>query len=509
MEKSDSMVSVDKTHNESTIKTKGNKKMEKIIEKVTSKYSQDPKTKKIEKVAAYVRVSTQEQKLHGLSLDAQKQKLQEYADKHGLKIVEWYIDEGVSGRKLIRRRPELQRMIHDAEEGNFDRIIFIKLDRFFRSIAEYHECMKLIDPVIWTATEEKYDLSTANGRAFVNMKLTIAELEADQTGERIDLVNEYKVKTGQPLTGSVPFCLTILQVGDRKRIVKNPETADIMEDLLKHIWTHQSKSKAVKYINAKYNMDMAQPSLTKLLKNTMLYGEYRGNPNYITEENRYMTKAEFDKMQNMLKRQVKDNSTKHDYIFSGLIKCPECGKLLKGTMFTGKTAKGERIRYYKYRCQKHSLRGTCSYNKVVNEVTVEKLMLENIESILEDAKIKSAEIVESIPENNEMEIKELQAELDRLNYSWQKGRIKDVEKYDREYDELTEKIEAAQNKQVEIVKQDFSKAEAALADGWKSIYETLDNSHKRAFWRSFIESIEIDWSGHRQRDKRITRINFF
>lgn len=483
--------------------------MKKVIEKVVGQYSQDPVTRKIERVAAYVRVSHQEQKLHGLSLDAQKQKLQEYADKHGLKIVGWYMDEGVSGRKLIRRRPELQRMIHDAQEGKFDRIIFIKLDRFFRSIAEYHECMKLIDPVIWTATEEKYDLSTANGRAFVNMKLTIAELEADQTGERIDLINEYKVKTGQPLSGSVPFCLKIVQVGDRKRIVKNPETADIMEDLLQHIWTHQSKSKTIKYINAKYGMDMTQPALTTLLKNTMLYGEYRGNPNYLTEENRYMTKEEFDKLQNMLKRQVKDNSTKHDYIFSGLIKCPECGKLLKGTVFVNKAANGKKITYYKYRCQKHSMRGTCNYNKVINEITIEKLMLENIESLLEEARIRSAEIVEAVPENNEMEIKELQAELDRLNYSWQKGRIKDAEKYDKEYDELTEKIEAAQQKHTEVIKHDFSKAEAALETGWNAIYETLDNAHRRAFWRAFVESIEIDWSGHRQRDKSITRVNFF
>ena len=136
-------------------------------------------------------------------------------------------------------------------------------------------------------------------------------------------------------------------------------------------------------------------------------------------------------------------------------------------------------------------------------------MLENIEAILEDTRIRSAEISESAPENNEMEIKELQAKLDPLNYSWQKGRIKDVEKYDREYDELTAKIEAAQQKHVEVIKQDFSKAEAALAGDWKAIYEALDNTHRRAFWRSFVESIEVDWSEHRQRDKRITRVNFF
>ena len=42
--------------------------------------------KRIEPVAAYIRVSTTEQKLHGLSLDAQKMKLKEYVKKHNMKI---------------------------------------------------------------------------------------------------------------------------------------------------------------------------------------------------------------------------------------------------------------------------------------------------------------------------------------------------------------------------------------------------------------------------------------
>ena len=85
-------------------------------------------TEYIEEVAAYVRVSTAEQKMHGLSIDSQKDKLREYADNHNMKIVDWYIDEGVSGRKPISKRPELQRMVQDAERGRFKRIIFIKLD---------------------------------------------------------------------------------------------------------------------------------------------------------------------------------------------------------------------------------------------------------------------------------------------------------------------------------------------------------------------------------------------
>lgn len=477
-----------------------------IKDYVASNFSQNPKTKKIERVAAYIRVSHQEQKLHGISLDAQKDKLKEYAEKHGLKIVEWYMDEGVSGRKLIKRRPELQRMIHDAAEGKFDRIIFVKLDRFFRSVAEYHECMKQIEPVLWTATEEKYDLTTANGRAFVNMKLTIAELEADQTGERINLVNDYKIKTGQPLTGSRQLPWVIAQAGERKKVVKNPEVVHIVEDMIQHIWTHQSKRATVHYINNKYNLGLDYDMVSRILKNTMLYGEYRGNPNYLSPEDRYMTKEDFVKMQSFITRQVKENSTKRDYIFSGILLCPKCGTRLKGTIMTNKNKQGHVYRYKKYRCSKHALNRTCDYNKTVNENVLERLLIQNIEQYLEDAKIRNAEVIESNPVNNEIELAELQAELDRLNYAWRKGRLKDADKYDKDYDELIEKIEAAQEKHVEIVKQDFSRAEAALSGDWKTLYNALDDAHKRAFWRSFIESIEVDWEG---KEKKISRVNFF
>ena len=460
---------------------------------------------KIERVAAYIRVSTQEQKLHGLSLDAQKMKLTDYAEKHNMKIYDWYMDEGVSGRKLIKNRPELQRMIIDAEAGLFSRIIFIKLDRFFRSVAEYHECMKRIEPVLWTTTEEEYDLSTANGRMLVNMKLTIAELEADQTGERIDLVNDYKVQTGQPLSGSVKFPWMIVKVDGRKKIVKNPETIEMTEDLLQHVCTHQSKRAAVIYINTKYGTSHSYCTIDRLLKDPLLHGEYRDNPNYLSPEDCYMTKEDFLKMQGFLKRQVKKNTAVRDYLFSGLITCPCCGRILKGTISSQVTSNGNRKRYKKYRCQNNLYKGTCEFNKVINENVLEKKLLANIEGYLDDARIRSAEIEEAIPQLPKNKVEDIQSEIDRLNYSWQKGRIK-ADKYDKDYDALMAKLEEAKAEVVEVEKKDFSNAEAALAGGWKEIYDALDDAHKRAFWRSFIESIEIEWTTE---VKRITKINFY
>ncbi len=460
----------------------------------------------VELVAAYVRVSTQEQKLHGISLDAQKAKLKKYAEDHNMKIVEWYMDEGVSGRKLIKNRPELQRMIQDAEKGKFERIIFIKLDRFFRSVAEYHECMKRITPVVWSTTEEEYDLTTANGRMLVNMKLTIAEMEADMAGERIRIVNEYKVQTGQPLVGdpSQPFGFKVAidEKTGRKKVIRDPEVEDALRDTIAYYLRHQSRKKALIYLNTKYNAGIAYKALKALFANTMLYGEYRGNPSYCEA---YIDKETFDRIQEITTRNIKmhtDGEARH-YLFSGLLLCPECGCKLKGTI-SSEEKKGTRYKYKRYRCPQNALNHRCTYNKSFSENAFERLMLAEIEQHLENAKIRSVEITDAqaviIPK---YDIDDIHTQIDRLNYSWQTGKIRTVEKYEAEYAELLEKLEEAEAERKEVPVKDFSHIEAVLHEGWKAIYNNLDDAYKRAFWRSFIKSIETNW------EKTIERVNFF
>jgi hypothetical protein len=69
-----------------------------------------------------------------------------------------------------------------------------------------------------------------------------------------------------------------------------------------------------------------------------------------------------------------------------------------------------------------------------------------------------------------------------------------------------QKLEAAEAEQEKVVAKDYSKIEAILQDGWKGIYNNLDEAHRKAFWRSFIRSIEIDWKTEK---KVVTKVNFF
>jgi DNA invertase Pin-like site-specific DNA recombinase len=455
------------------------------------------------RIACYIRVSTQEQKLHGISLDAQRDKLREYAEKHGLKIVGWYEDEGISGRKLIKHRPALQRMLRDAQAGKFDRIIFIKLDRFFRSVAEYHECMKMIEPVVWTATEEKYDLATANGRAFVNMKLTIAELEADQTGERIDLVNEYKVKTGQALTGKQNqlYGYTVQKIDGFKRVVKDAEKSHIVDDYINHFLTHNNKRQAYLYIKDKYNLDIEYKNISKILTDTKLYGHFRGNDNYITDP--YVDKATFDKIQELLGRNLKRPPTNRTYLYSGLIPCPHCGRLMSGK-FTKNTKILKRsnnatysIEYHSYRCNNHNTNAICDFNKQVNEAKIEKYLLSNFNDFV-SATITEASVLDNRADvDNELinkQIKSVKGEMGKLKRMYRKEDIDEAE-YDEEMEILKNELKVLEDKLIPMEERDLSIYEELVKSDWKDLYNVLNKENKRAFWRKYIKAIELNSNG--------------
>ena len=69
----------------------------------------------MQRVALYIRVSTEEQAINGNSIETQRQALIEYAKKNNYKIIDYYIDDGFTATSL--KRPNLQRLLNDIREG--------------------------------------------------------------------------------------------------------------------------------------------------------------------------------------------------------------------------------------------------------------------------------------------------------------------------------------------------------------------------------------------------------
>ena len=77
--------------------------------------------------AIYCRVSTEEQATEGFSIHAQKDKLTKYAESNDWDIVDYYVDDGISGKNLTDRK-EVSRLIEDVKKG--------KINNVFQSVSD-------------------------------------------------------------------------------------------------------------------------------------------------------------------------------------------------------------------------------------------------------------------------------------------------------------------------------------------------------------------------------------
>ena len=95
--------------------------------------------------ALYDRVSTDLQVKDGLSLEAQRYALTNYAISHGYEIVDYYTDEGITSRKNMQNRKELVRLLNNVKADKIDLILVTKLDRWFRNIKDYHNTQAILE----------------------------------------------------------------------------------------------------------------------------------------------------------------------------------------------------------------------------------------------------------------------------------------------------------------------------------------------------------------------------
>ena len=82
------------------------------------------------RVALYIRVSGEEQKMHGLSLEAQQERLEKFARERGWLISGIYIDAAKTARKHLHKRTEFQRMIEAVKRNEVDILLFCRLVSF-------------------------------------------------------------------------------------------------------------------------------------------------------------------------------------------------------------------------------------------------------------------------------------------------------------------------------------------------------------------------------------------
>ncbi len=432
------------------------------------------------RVAIYTRVSTEEQHINGLSLLAQRQALEEYASRMKYNIVDYYADEGISARKAMRYRKELLRLLEDVKLGKVDMILVTKLDRWFRNIKDYNTTEEILtrNKCYWKTIFENYDSSTANGQMVINIMLSVNQAECDRTAERIKAVFDYKRSQGHITSGRIA-CYGYKSTGTH--IIKDEATKVIVKDMFDYYLKTLNKKDTYAYLRSKYDKSLLPPIPTykKLFKREQFIGTVQGIKGACEP---YVTEEQWNIIQST---RGAGGIAKYDYIFSGLIKCPCCGKNMSGYVSQNRKPTGKIYYYRKYRCDMQLRdKEICTFKGTYTEGVIERYMKENVSLMLlehlapnvrNQANTKPAE-----------DITLLQEELDRLNMMYQKNRIS--ESY---YEEQYALIEDKMNK-IEEVKEISPNTVELLSGNWIVLYDQLDNKRKNIFWKSIVKAIIID-----------------
>lgn len=441
------------------------------------------------RVGLYERVSTEEQALRGFSIETQIDNLTEYCEKNNLKIVDHYTDEGISGAKPPLKRPSLQRLLDDVAAGKIDMILFTKLDRWFRSVKEYFKVQEILDKhgVQWKAIHENYDTTTANGQMAITIFLAVAQNERDKTAERIKVVFDHKRKNKEACFGGPNKPMGYKKVKDAegiRRLVKDPDEEQMTQEFWDILVKENNLAAAIRHMNTIYGVTKAHKTWMRIARSPFYCGMW-GDVEDFCEP--YVSKEDWLMIQETAERRRQDTRAKNVYLFSGMMKCPDCGATLCGTYKTN-TRNGKKYKYLSYRCRFKFT--TCSYKHSPSEKKIEKYLLKNLKPLLEN-EVAEAEIEKLKPKPKpKVDIKKLKERLRRLNVTYMAGNVSDDEYFaqDAEIKALIAKAE----QEAPPPERDIEPLREVLAIDFDKIYKTFTQEEKRRFWRGIIKQIVFD-----------------
>lgn len=439
----------------------------------------------MKKTAIYVRVSSDRQVQEGDSIAAQRQALTKYVNSRpDLVLAGEYIDDGISGTKYSQR-DELQRLLEDVEAGKIDHIAFTKLDRWFRSVRHYTATQEILDrcAVSWTAIWEPiYDTTTPQGRLIVNQMMSIAQFEAENTGQRIRQVQAYKITKGEVISGNTPYGYKI----ENKHLVPS-ENAETVLLAFQTFERTGSINGSMMELAGLPGLPRIQKDFKKMLKNPIYIGKYRGNDHFCEP---IIPLPLWEHVQELLPKNIKSNQ-RQTYIFSGLIRCGECG-----CSFAANTRRRRRGNYlqiiHQYRCPKHFMRkpSQCTNPKVLNENVLERYLVDNLSEMINQTIVEYEK--EARPARDKAaRIAKLQGKVDKLKELFINDLIS-LEEYKTDKENLMAQIESIQAEAAEEPTVNTEALKAIQQMNFRGIYEGMNPEERRRFWRAIVKSIRFD-----------------
>ena len=312
-------------------------------------------------VGLYIRVSTDRQAKEGDSLEEQESELKKYCDYRGFHIYKIFVERGKSGGNT--NRPEYQKLVAAIEAKKINAIIVKKLDRLSRSLLDFEQLMTRlqVNEVEFISLKESFDTTTAMGKAMLRIALVFAQLEREQTAERISDVMQYRASIGLHNGGNPTFGYTCVN----KEWVVFQKEKEVVELIFNRFREVKSTLQIATMLNdmgihARRGKPWDCRRIMELLQNPSYLGHRKWKDQLFKNTHPpIIAEKHFQEVEAIFKKRPRVNNLNAP--FQKLLTCGDCLSPLSPSY----SLNHAKVRFYYYRCTRnHGVKKVCALRQV-------------------------------------------------------------------------------------------------------------------------------------------------
>ena len=475
---------------------------------------------KVWRIAIYIRLSKEDARSFDESESVSNQRtiieehIAGFNDGDEYIIVDEYVDDGISGT-TDDEREDFQRMLSDIKKGRINCVIVKDLARSFRNYSDQGYYLDDWFPRFNVRFISLYHQPLDSYKEPQNMRSiavpiqgVLNENHCAETSDKVREVFDMKRRNGEHI-GSFAAYGYIKDPNDKNALVVDEEAAEVVRDIFAKFLDGMSKNAIVHYLNEhgvlspaaykrerlglKYQNPSIDPAkrplwgavtITTILKNRMycgdmVQGRYRVKSykihvqEVVPEDEWYIVENTheaiidrdiFVKVQRLLLRDTRTAPQKKQiYLFSGFLRCADCGKAMT------RSKVGGTVYYYcrtykdqsKNACTKHTIKHNRLEAAVLYAVQQQVYLAVDYTKTIERinraplVKSQSKKLADAI-EQKERELSKIARYKQAIYQDWKDGEISHSdyrhmkEDYEEQAEALNEVIEKLRAEQAEL-----------------------------------------------------------
>ena len=385
------------------------------------------------RVAAYVRVSTDEQADKGNSIFEQQERLTAYCKAMNWNAPEFYIDEGYSAKNL--KRPAITKLLNDIKTTQYDVIVSTKLDRVCRNLSELLQIVRMFEDFNCrlVSASESFDTSTAAGRMVLQLLGMFAEFERERISERvrdnmISLAKNTNKALGKACFGyRVENGKLVIDEDEARHVRWMFDTAEqgvgftTIAKRLNQIGVLTRNGKMWEHTSVKRFMVQETVTGTKVFNQRDFRsgtGKLRDKKEWIVKHDNHpaiISREQYDRVMALFEKRkpARIAAESETYLLSGILYCGFCGGRMKGH-----TVRQPYKTYHNYNCRNYIDSRSCISHRV-DRGEIESFVLTQIEQIancsLDDIELRFTKNKKTVDD-----VSNLKQQIERLNVRMQK-----------------------------------------------------------------------------------------